>query len=145
MKISLIPKPHILLADDNGDTLLQLATLLADTRAEVALARSPEELQRLATTTPYSLIITSFAWSLVGPQSLPQKMRSEGLNTPLIVLLREPDEALAEKLTVALLYGGVKEVLSLPVSTRRLHRKVSQILSTQREKTLFSVAQKLSY
>ena len=145
MKISLIPKPHILLADNNGKTLLQLATLLSDTRAEMALAHSPEEFQRLALTTPYDLIITTFAWSLIEPQPLPQKMRSEGLNTPLIVLLNEPDEALAERLTVALLCGGAKEVLSLPVSTRRLHRKVSQILSTQREKTMFSVAQKLSY
>ena len=145
MKISLIPKPYILLADDDSGTLLQLATLLSDTRAEVALAHTPEEFQRLATTTPYSLIITTFCWSLVGSPSLPEKMRSEGLNSPIIALLREPDEALAEKLTVALLYGGTREVLALPVGARRLHRKVTQILSTQREKTMRAVAQKLSY
>ena len=145
MKISLIPKPHILLAADNGELLLQLATLLSDTRAEIALAHSPEALCNLAISTPYDLIITTFGWSLLGPNPLVGKLRSEGYNTPIFVLLDEEDEVLAGNLTMALLYGGVKQVFSLPVSGRRLHRKVHQLLSSDREKTMRSVAQKLSY
>ncbi len=145
MKISLIPKPHILLAADNGKLLLQLATLLSDTRAEIALAHSPEALHTLATTTSYDLIITTFGWSLLGPTPLVRTMRSEGYNTPIFALLGEEDKALADNLAMALLHCGVAQVLSLPVSSRRLHRKVVQLLATKREKTMHSLAQKLSY
>ena len=145
MKISLIPKPHILLAADDGKLLLQLATLLADTRAEITLAHSPEALHTLATSTSYNLIITTFGWSLLGPHPLVRTMRSEGYATPVFVLLDEKNKRLAGNLTMALLHCGVAQVLSLPVSSRRLHRKVQHLLSDEREKTMRSIAQKLSY
>ena len=145
MKISLIPKHHILLATDSGELLLQLATLLSDTRAEIALAHSPEALHSLATSTPYDLIITTFGWSLLGPTPLVRTMRSEGYTTPIFVLLSEEDKTLAGNLTMALLHCGISQVLSLPVSTRRLHRKVHQLFDTRNQRTTFSIAQKLSY
>lgn len=145
MKISLIPKPHILLAADNGKLLLQLSTLLSDTHAEITLAHSPEALHTFATGEPYDLIITTFGWSLLGPQPLVRTMRSEGYRTPIFVLLDEVDKELAANLTMALLHCGVAQVLLLPVNSRRLHRKVHQLLATEREKTMHSIAQKLSY
>ncbi len=145
MKISLIPKPHILLATDRGELLLQLATLLSDTRAEISITHSPEAFLSLASSIPYDLIITTFGWSLLGPNPLVGRLRSEGYNPSVFVLLDEADEELACSLTMALLHCGVAQVLSLPLSARRLHRKVRKFLDARSEKHTSSIAQKLSY
>lgn len=145
MKTTFTERPKILLAAPDGTLLLALNTLLADTRAHIDITHSSEGLAHLATTGAYQLIITTFVWPLLGPHSLAAKSRHGHRATDFIALLDRQTSPEAEvELTLALLRSDVAQVMSLPVSGRRLHRKVTALLE-KHPSPLFSLAQKLSY
>lgn len=131
-------RPRILLAADNSHLLLALATLLSDTRTEIVITHSPEELVRLSTHETYELVITTFIWSLLGPCSLSSKMKKCGHTTPIFALLNESHTTQAEGLTIALLQSGVRQVIALPVVGARLHKKVTDQINLPNTHTSYA-------
>lgn len=140
------PRPKVLLAADNPQLLLAMATLLADCGAHIDTASSPEQAEQVALAEHYDLVLTTFVWSLLAPHSLCGRLRSAGSDTEVFALLGPQQSEQAEvELTLGLLRSGATQVLSLPIRGSRLHQKVRHSLTARRERAMFSLAQKLTY
>lgn len=120
------PHPRILIACSDGRLCLGLAVLLSDITPNIDIVRSAEALELRVHQDPFDLIITRFVSLLVGSRSLPHRLTSEGRSTTFFALVPLGDSDHDTLLTLRLLEGGTSQVLSLPLSAERLHRKTCE-------------------
>lgn len=123
------PAPRILIACGDGGLSLSLAVVLADLCRDIEVVHTAEQLEERVHQSEFDLVVTRFVSLLVGSRSLPHRLHHKGLSVRFFALLPPLDDVLGEQLCVRLLEGGVAQVLSLPLSAARLHRKVGELLN----------------
>lgn len=126
--MALVTDYRILLGGSNPASIDPILNALTGIDARVEVVATPQELYRRAVAEPWSLILSCFASPFVGRGRLVAEMRSRGLRTPIFVLTSIG----RVEVVVALLSGGVSQVMSLPVSPYRLRRKVLEELHRQK-------------
>lgn len=125
--------PRILIACGDGRLNLSLAVSLADICPNIEVVSTAEQLEERVRQGHYDLVVTRFVSLLVGSRSLPHRLRGEGVSVSFFALLPPLDDEVGGQLCVRLLEGGVAQVLSLPLSTARLHRKAEEWLKRGHE------------
>src|ERR1700676_1319065 len=122
------PKPHLLLIDDEANTLASLARAFRLAGHEATVCDNPAKALELAKAQKFDLILSDVRMPGKDGLTLLEELKAQGVTAPVVMMSGQADIEMAVRATRL----GALDFLEKPISTEKLLLTVENALKLQR-------------
>ena len=124
----MVSKAHLLIVDDEANTLASLARAFRLAGHEATVCDNAAKALELAKTHKFDLILSDVVMPVKGGLALLEELKAQGLSAPVVMMSGQADIATAVQATRL----GALDFLEKPISTEKLLLTVENALKLQR-------------
>src|SRR3982075_2325195 len=125
---SLPPKAHLLIVDDEANTLASLSRAFRLAGHEATVCDNADKALQLAKTQKFDLILSDVGMPVKGGLALLEELKTAGVAAPVVMMSGQADIEMAVRATRL----GALDFLEKPISTEKLLLTVENALKLQR-------------
>ena len=120
-----MPKLHVLVADDDPDTLRTVTRCIEALGADVAQAHTGDELIQLLADETFDVVVTDVAMPWMSGLQAMHSVRTAGVMTPIVVITGLRDAQVVRQVEAL---GAGATLLYKPFSIEQIHDAVARVL-----------------